>query len=145
VTAAQMEAQAEKAHRRERWWLIGVPMLLGGLIVLALAGWVIGQGQGQTVSQAASAVVIYASLLCLLGGLPVLAVLVGLIVVVVQAQRRAPEVTQQLLDGLLTLRRTLLALTDKTATPWIRWQSRLASWKALVRAFLRGGRTHDNA
>ncbi len=143
VAVAREKAKAEAAHRRERRWQILAPMVVGGLVVLAVAIWVATQAQGTTVSQAAGAVVIYASLVCLFGGLPLLAVLIGLIVVVVKAQQRTPEVTQQMLNGLVNLRRALLVWTDKTASPFIRWRSRAAAWKALAQALLRGGKSDD--
>ncbi len=130
----------EAAHRQERRWQILAPMIVGGLVVLAVAVWVTTQAQGTTVSQAAGAVVIYASLACLFGGLPLLAVLIGLIVVVVKAQQRAPDVTQQMLNGLVNLRRALLMWGDKTASPFIRWRSWAAAWRALAQALFQGGK-----
>ena len=139
VTAARKARQAQRAHHTSRWLTIFLPMLVGGLLTMGAAVWVIRVASPATVSHSAAVVVIFVTLACLLSQLPLLALLVALIVLTTRAQRHLPEVSLQILQRLEFSRLSMSRALDKTTSPIIRIQAMQAAWRAAWRDLRKGG------
>ncbi len=137
---ARKEATARREHRAHRWPTIFLPLLAAGALLAAVAVWAATSAPAAGVSQAADAVLIGMMLMCMLVALPVLALLAGLVVLMARAQSRLPDATLWILRTLSTVRQTLFQVSDKTASPFIRWGAARAAWQAGWRALRQGGR-----
>ncbi len=140
VVVARKEAQARRGHQANRWLTIFLPLLVAGVLLAAVAVWAIAGAGPATVSQAADAVIIGMALICMAAALPLLVLLVGLVVLTARARGRLPEVTVWILQTLRTVRQTLIQVSDRTASPFIRWQAARAAWQAGWHALRKGGR-----
>ncbi len=130
------------AHRKQRWWAILVPMLIGLVLVIALAVLVV-RAPASTVAHMAALLVA-----CLAGGLfvlglPVLAGLVWAILAWPRVYHAVPRYSARVAQAQERLRQRVLRLSDAAArlviAPRVRW----AQTRALVvrlKALARGAR-----
>jgi len=140
VVVAHKEAQARRGHRVNRWLTIFLPLIVVGALLAGVAVWAVAGAPAAVVGKAADAVVIGMTLVCMAAALPLLAARVALVVLTARAQQRLPEATLWVLQTLRTVRQTLVHLSERTASPFIRWQATRAAWRAGWQALRKGGR-----
>ncbi len=138
VRASRSARQAERAHRLNRWLTIFLPMAGGAALLVVLAVWLSAGAGDATVGHASAIVVISFASLCMLAGLPVLAVLVALLVFVFRAYDAVPEKARQVMKGMYAVQRKSVEVADKAVSPFVRWRVKAAAAKALWRALLGG-------
>ncbi len=141
LSRRQQEKSLQEA-KRQRWWKIYLPVGMSALVAFAVAATLTWQGSSDTVAHVADAVVIFGALGCMVGGLLVFGLLVGLTVLTLYAQRRTPQLAQTILQRLIGTQYRLVLFTDKLLRPMVSTRSRLAGWRALWRSLRRGGHTH---
>jgi len=118
------------AHKGEVFWQITLPLLMFGIIVLALCVavvWAGSVGVGE-VSRWADVSLIWLLLPWLFVALLFLAILVGLVVLA-----KLPPLARQAQDTLVKINSQVTRTANVMAEPIIRIHSLLASWRALRR------------
>jgi len=132
ATAQRAQEEALKSHKRDRLKTTFLPLaLVAGVALLAVAGTFVAS-HGAGLHKAASAVVILASALCILGGLPLLAVLGVAIYLTARLTSRVPPTADSLLKTLENTRRGIRRVSHKSASPIIRIRSATAALKAFA-------------
>ena len=126
------EREVLRRHKAQVAWQIGVPLGVGVLLALAL-GVAAALSPPATV-QGGSAAAILLALLCLLGGFPVLLVLVGAVVLMAQAPRAVHRGAGRVQQVLERIQRGARRLSDRVAAPWMR----LEEWRAGAQELLQG-------
>lgn len=122
-------------HRRQVWWQISLPILVGASVILALGMLVLQAGQGGALQLGQWA---HASLIMLLIPLIALALLVSLavaalIVVMVRLIGVIPPYARRAQVTLGRVERAARRNADAAAMPFIRLQGLCAGWRALWR------------
>ncbi len=138
VRASRSARQAERAHNLNRWLTIFLPVGAGAVLLVVLAMWFSVSAGDVTVGHASAVVVMAFAALCMLAGMPVLAVLVALIVFAFRAYDAVPEKARQAMQGLYALQRKSVAVADRAVSPFVRWQMKVAAARAWWRALLGG-------
>jgi len=119
-------------HRRETWWQITFPLILGILLILGLAGWtVVAAAQGGNVSQPADVSLIF--LICpnLLMALIPLAFFGGLAYGVIWLNKKIPPFFQRFQESMIKVRDGIRTGADKLVAPVINFKTKMAAFKAL--------------
>ncbi len=138
VRARRSARQAERAHRLNRWLTIFLPVGAGALLLVVLAVWFSVSAGDVTVGHASAVVVMAFAALCMLAGLPVLALLLALLVFAFRAYEAVPERAQQVMKGLYAVQRKSVEVADKAVSPFVRWRMKVATARAWWRALLGG-------
>jgi len=141
VHAHRREKQAQQDHRLRRWLTIFLPMGLGSVVVLLLMVWLVRGVDASVQSQAASVVIIFLSLGCLLTGLVIFVVLLALIAGTHRLYDEVPSLARRLLNSLYAARRTLETIGNKATKPVVRWQVARAAMGVLWKKLRFGGRS----
>ncbi len=112
------------AHRKQRWWYILAPMLVGLALALALAVLVV-RAPASTVAQGAALLVACGAGVLLLLGLPVLAGLIWAVWAWPRAYRAVPRYTARVARAQARWAQRVQALSDRVAqwviAPRVRW------------------------
>ena len=121
-------------HRRETFWQITFPLIIGGLVILGLAVWaVVTAAGGGNVNHAASASLIFMIIPTMFMALIVLVILAGLAYLVIEINRGLPPVMRKIQDFFVRVREGARTLSDKLVEPILRAQSGIAGIKRLKR------------
>lgn len=125
-----------KNHKKQTFWQIWVPLIVGILIVLFLAVLTViltsRDISGEFNTKWASISAIYISLPALFIAFIFLAILVGLIFLFSKIHRIVPEYMQKALDILLKIRDTIHMSSDTVAKPVITVKSK---WRGFTTLF----------
>lgn len=130
----QRNPETHKKYRRESFWQITFPLLIGVLLILGLAIWsVIAATNGGNVSQPADTSLIFLICPAMIMSIIPLALVGGLAYGVIMLNKNIPfwgfkaqEAMQRVRDGVKTG-------TDKMVEPIIKYKSKMASLDALKR------------
>jgi hypothetical protein len=121
-------------HRKETWWQISFPFILGLLLILGLAGWaVFATATGGNVGQSADTSLIWIICPNLLLALIPLALFGGMAYGIIVLNQKIPAAFKQLQDVMLKVRDGVQAGADKVVDPVINLKSKIASLEALKR------------
>ncbi len=122
----------QQAHRKEAFWQIAFPLLLGVLAVLGLAVWTVWAASGGgNVSQAADTSLIFLIIPTMVMAFILLAVLGALVYGVVSLLRFLPPKFFILQDFFDRMRVGVQRAADRVAEPTLRIGSVGAGWRAL--------------
>lgn len=121
----------QKAHRRETFWQITIPLIVSILIILGLAIWsvVVASGEGE-ISQAADASLIFLIIPTMVLALVPLILLGGLVYGMVRLLKFLPPKLYLVQDFFLKLRYVVQNWSDKLAEPVLRVNGLGAAWQA---------------
>ncbi len=119
-------------HRKEMLWQVTVPMLIGSVILLALAGLAIGMVPGDA-RRWADISMLWLILPVMVVNLLALLFLVGSIYAVMRLTLVIPKYSYQTLGWLLLLGLNIRRLNDRLVEPFLRVHMASASMKALGR------------
>ncbi len=134
-TAVRSAQQAAlNAHKRDRLKSVFLPVAGAALVLFGGAAVAFFVPRGVGVHKAASVTIIFASALCLLGGLPILAVLGIAIYFTARLTATTPSFTENILVALANIQRSLNKAAVKSALPIIKIQSTASAITALFRS-----------
>ena len=115
-------------HRRETFWQITFPFILGLLLVLGLAGWVIATAvQGGSVGQPADTALIFLILPTLVMALIPLVILAGLAYGVIWLNQHLSPYMRQAQEAMLMVRDGVRNGADRIVEPILRFKSAVAA------------------
>lgn len=127
-----------KIHRRQTLWQIVLPLLVGILIVLALAVWAgLTTTQGGSVRRAADASLIFMLLPVIVLTFLALVVLISLVYLVTQLASFLPPKIFTVQKAFQRLQAGTKMWSDRAVQPSLWLGSRLATWRALKRVLLK--------
>jgi FlaA1/EpsC-like NDP-sugar epimerase len=134
--------QSHAKHRRETFWQITFPLLIGVLLIIAaMAGIIISASQPTSeVSRWADVSLIWIILPAMVFTLILLALLVGLVIGVTILHRRLPRYFSMALFYMQVAREKMRQISDKLAEPVIKTNS---IWAAIRRIGKIGKRAID--
>lgn len=123
-----------QVHRKETFWQIAFPLILGGLAVLGLAVWaVMAPSGGGNTSQAADVSLIFLIVPLLVMAFILLAVLIGLIYGMARLLGFLPQKFYLLQGFFDRIRAGVRKAADKAVEPALQMKSAAASMHALRR------------
>ena len=134
-TLIKSQTEAENKHHREVFWQIAFPLILGNLIVLGLAAWVIitTVTPGGSIRQAADTSLILLLMPTLIMALIPLILLAVLVYGVIWVNQKLPSGLHQIHGTILMVRDGIETGADKLAEPVIRFKSKLAAFEVFKR------------
>lgn len=128
-TPPSRNPQTQAAHRRESWLQIGLPLLLGILVVLGLAGFVVViASRGGNVSQGADTSLIFILIPMLIIALVISTLLGGLIYLMAAALKALPPKFFVIQGFFYRVQDTVQNTSDKLVEPAMRTKSAVAAW-----------------
>ncbi len=129
-TPPSRNPQTQAQHRRESWLQIGLPLLLGTLMVLGLAGFVVIVAyRGGNVSQGADTSLIFLLIPMLILALVIIALLGGLIYLMATILNALPPKFFVLQGFFFRVQDAVQNASDKLAEPAIRIKSAGTAWE----------------
>ncbi len=121
-----------KAHRRESWWQIYLPLILSALAILALASWVVVAGaQGSDLAPAADTALIFLLTPMLLFLLIPLILLGAGIYLTIRLFNLLPPQMLRLQRFFTRLQINTQRAADRLAEPALRLAGVQAAWRAI--------------
>ena len=121
-------------HRREVFWQITFPLVLGAILILGLAVWAaIAAAQGGNVSQPADASLVFLLIPTMAMTLILLVIIAGFAYAVIWLNKSIPPYARQAQDFFARARDIVRVGADKAVEPVLRIQSALAALRALKR------------
>lgn len=121
-----------RLHRRETFWQISFPLILGALVMLGLAVWAVLTATGSgSVNQAAAASLIFLLIPAMFAALFFLAILGALAYLVILINDKLPPYMRQAQDFFTRLQDLIRLAADKLVEPVLRAQSGLAALKTM--------------
>ena len=126
-TPIESQTEAEKKHRREVFWQIAFPLILGNLIVLGLAAWVMitTVTPGGSIRQAADTSLILLLMPTLIMVLIPLILLAVLAYGVIWVNQKLPSGLHQVQGTILMVRDGIENGANKLVEPVIRFKSKI--------------------
>lgn len=128
---------AFRKHRRETALQVLLPIVLGGILLLALGVWW-ATGDAGAVHRLADLALIGLLLPCLVLGLIPLALLVGAVVGLARLMQVLPGPLAQIQAAVVRARQAVVAAADRAAAPWIGIRSRVAALRSVLHRWRRG-------
>ena len=109
----------DKAHKRNRFWMILFPLILTGLVVVGLITWLAINGSvgGANVENLAGVATVLLALLTFLFGLITLALIIGLIIGVIKLYEFLPQAGKTSRDCLRQAQHYLRVAGDAAVKP----------------------------
>jgi hypothetical protein len=124
--------ETHQSHRREVFWQITFPIILGVAAILGLAAWVLVLAtRGGNVSQAADTSLIFLILPTMLMALLPLVLLAVVAYGIIWLNKNLPPYAKQAQDAFARVRDVVRQGADKSVEPILRLKSALAALKAL--------------
>ncbi|MBU0510492.1 MAG: hypothetical protein KJ638_02175 [Chloroflexi bacterium] len=121
-------------HRREVFWQITFPLIIGAILIVGLAVWTaIAAAQGGNVSQPADASLVFLLIPTLAMALILLVIIAGFAYAVIWLNKNIPPYARQAQDFFASARDIVRKGSDKVVEPVLRIQSALAALRALRR------------
>ena len=126
--------KTQKDHKRETFWQITLPLILGVVFVLILAvlTFLAATGDGR-ITQAADAALIFLIIPLMLFTLISSIILAAITFGIIKLNSTLPFYSKQLHDVLVRVRQQVQVGSDKSVEPILKIQSFFASLKALKR------------
>ncbi len=125
---------AQKAHRRQTFWQIAFPLILGILAVLALGVWTILVAvRGSDVSQSADASISFLLMPAMVITLIPLILFAGITYGLIWLKKNLPTAMFRVQKIMVKIRDGVITGADKTVEPMLRISSFVASLEALKR------------
>ena len=123
-----------RLHRRETFWQITLPLILGALVMLGLGIWaIVAAAGGGNVNHAASASLICLIIPTMFMALFALIILAGLAYLVIATNQSLPPAMRKVQDFFVRVRDGVQTFSDKLVEPILRAQSGIAGIKTLKR------------
>jgi len=123
-----------KTHRKEVFWQVTFPLIVGIVFALGLSVWtIVGAVKGSLASRAADISLMFLILPTMLLGLILFAIIASLAYAVIWLNNNTPSFTRQVQDRFEQVRDGVRNGSDKLVEPVIRYKSRIASLEALKR------------
>ena len=123
-----------KDHRREVFWQITLPLLIGAILILGVAVWTaVAAAQGGNVSQPADASLVFLLIPTMAMALVLLVIIAGFAYAVIWLNNNIPPYARQAQDFFVSARDIVRMVADKVVEPVLRIQSALAALRALKR------------
>ena len=124
----------QEKHRREVFWQITVPLIIGlafiaGLVALTI----VTAAQGGNVSQAADTSLIFLLIPVMVMALIVLAILAALAYGIIWMNKNLPPYFKIAQDAMVRVSKGTISVADKLTDPIIRFRSMMASLEAFKR------------
>jgi hypothetical protein len=121
-------------HRRQVFWQVTIPLVLGLLLILGLAVWtVIAVADGESVSLWADISLIYLILPTMLMALIPLLLIAALAYGIIWLNNNLPPYARQAQDAFIRVRVSVQKISDQVVKPIIRLRSAWAGVQALRR------------
>lgn len=125
---------AQKKHRREVFWQIVIPMIVGGLCVASLVTLVvINDLNGGSSSNAADTSLIFMTIPTMFCSLVPFIIFGGIAFGLTKAIKALPPFTKRVLDAMQRTSAQVRRSSDKVTNPLIGMQSRRAGFKSMLR------------
>ena len=123
-----------KDHRREVFWQITLPLLIGAFLILGVVVWTtVAAAQGGNVSQPADASLVFLLIPTMAMALVLLVIIAGFAYAVIWLNNNIPPYARQAQDFFVSARDIVRMVADKVVEPVLRIQSALAALRALKR------------
>ena len=123
-----------KIHRKEVFWQITFPLILGILLIASLAAWTIMAAiNGCCVRKAADFSLVFLILPAMVLSLFPLTIFTGLAYAVIWLNKNTPPYMRQTQDVMIQVRDGVRKGSDKLVEPILRFKSTIASLEALKR------------
>ncbi len=133
-TAAERKNFIQKKIRREVFWQITLPLLVGVLLILGLGAWIIfTTAQGGSVRQAADTSLIFLLIPNMAMAVIPLVLFAGLAFGVIWMNRNLPAYLHQIQDVFIKIRNGVMQGADKLVEPVLNLKSSLAALDVLKR------------
>ncbi len=133
-TAAERKNFIQKKIRREVFWQITLPLLVGVLLILGLGAWIIfTTTQGGSVRQAADTSLIFLLIPNMAMAVIPLVLFAGLAFGVIWMNRNLPAYLHQIQDVFIKIRNGVMQGADKLVEPVLNLKSSLAALDVLKR------------
>ena len=133
-TSAPRNIEAQKKHRREVFWQIVVPMIVGGLCVASMVTLVIiNDLNGGSNSQAADTSLIYMILPTMFCAIVPFIVFAGVAFGLTRAIKGIPPYAKQVQDAIKRAHAQIRRASNRITDPLIKMNSRGAGFKAIFR------------
>jgi hypothetical protein len=133
-TQPERNPNTHRVHRREVFWQITFPLILGLLLILGLAVWtIVAATNGGNVSQPADASLIFLILPTMVMAIIPLALFAGLAYAVIMLNTIIPPYMRQAQDAMIRVRDGVRTGADKLVEPVIRFKTVIASLEILKR------------
>lgn len=123
-----------QAHRREVFWQITFPIILGVSLILGLSVWtIVYAAQGGSTTHAAGTSLIFLIIPTMIMGLILLVSLAGFAYAVIWLNQNLPPYAKQVQDIFDLVKERVRYYADQLVEPVLRWRSTQAKIGALVR------------
>jgi hypothetical protein len=123
-----------QAHRREVFWQITLPIILGVSIILGLAIWtIVYAAQGGGTTHAAGTSLIFLIIPTMIMGLVLLVSRAGFAYAVIWLNQNLPPYAKQVQDIFDLIKERVRYYADRLVEPVLRWHSTQAGISALGR------------
>ncbi len=133
-TAAERRKLIQKKIRREVFWQITLPLLVGVLLILGVGAWIIFTTvQGGSVRQAADTSLIFLLIPNMAMAVIPLVLFAGLAFGVIWMNRNLPAYLHQIQDVFIKIRNGVMQGADKLVEPVLKFKSSLAALDVLKR------------
>jgi predicted membrane protein len=133
-TQVERNPLTHEKHRREVFWQITIPLIIGlAFIADLVALTIVTAAQGGNVSQAADTSLIFLTIPTMLMAFVVLAVLAALAYGIIWMNKNLPPYFKKAQDAMVRVRDGVRSGADKLTGPVIRFKSMMASLEAFKR------------
>lgn len=123
-----------KIHRKEVFWQVSFPMILGCLLIIGLAVLtILGAARGGSLRQSADASLVFLILPTMMMAIFPLIILAGLAYGVIMLNQKLPSYMRQFQDAMIRVRDGVRTGADKAVEPVLRFKSKVASLEAFKR------------
>lgn len=124
----------QKKIRREVFWQITLPLLVGVILILGLGAWTIFTTvQGESIRQAADTSLIFLLIPNMAMAVIPLVLFAGLAYGVIWMNKNFPAYLHQAQDAFIKVRDGVRQGADKLVEPVLKFKSSLAAWHVLKR------------
>jgi hypothetical protein len=124
----------QKAHRRQVWWQIIFPLILGTAAALAVGAWaIVVVARGGSASQSADAALIWLLMPVFVMGLVPLALFAGLAYGLVVLNKKLPAGMYKVQQAMVRVQDGVRSGADRLVEPILRISSAKAGMRALKR------------
>lgn len=130
VSKSERNPVTHRIHELEVFWQITIPLILGVLIVVALAV-AVSLGSTQEISRWSEISIIWLIIPVLFVSLIFLVILAGLVYGVTWVLRNLPPYTRLAQDAVARVGESVVKVADKTVEPVLRIHMFFAGWRAL--------------
>lgn len=126
----------QENYRKDSFWQITFPLMIGSLLILALAVWTVSTAaRGGEVGKAADASLVFLIIPALMVALIFLVILAGLVYALIWLNKNIPFYAYQVQIFFARVQGRVQTIADKAAAPVIKTSGLLAALRTLVQVF----------